>query len=361
MVASSLPELQLAVAQALCQFAIAPTQLPAVVRALVRLVSADVGGLGIGRAGEGRHWVCAEDGQGEASLPEINPEAWAVLPPGQIHRIQTFPPALAGPEPPAKTFADACIARLDVDGGFSVQVCLALKGPPGSGSFEVGALSALSGFMPLLQSAVAAQRRHSAMQALGGAIMNRYDRYHVGALVVDVDGYVIYHNHAARRHFDAGTGLVLRGGRLEAGLPAENALLLQSMRDMLASELPDSHFLSSMFNASREGEMPLTLAISPYRAGAPGAGYVTIMAYDPSRPDVNRKEVIQWTYQLSVRESELACALAGGESLESFAERTECSTESVRSLLKRIYRKTGTSRQAELVKLVLAGPAAMVQ
>jgi DNA-binding CsgD family transcriptional regulator len=85
------------------------------------------------------------------------------------------------------------------------------------------------------------------------------------------------------------------------------------------------------------------------------------MAYDPCRPDVNRKEVIQWTYHLSVRESELACALAGGGSLETYAGRADCSLESARSLLKRIFRKTGTSRQSELVKLVLAGPAAMVQ
>jgi DNA-binding CsgD family transcriptional regulator len=47
--------------------------------------------------------------------------------------------------------------------------------------------------------------------------------------------------------------------------------------------------------------------------------------------------------------------------LETYAGRADCSLESARSLLKRIFRKTGTSRQSELVKLVLAGPAAMVQ
>ena len=360
----AISELKFRAAKALCEFAVAPSQLPVVVRALVRLVSADAGAITIGHAGHARHTVYGEAGQTEAALPVISQDAWAMLPPGQIHRIQSFPPALAGPsgrEQPMRGFADACIARLETDDGLTVELCLALKGEPGSGAFQTSALAALGECMPMLRSTIAAQRRHLAMQALGFAIMNRYDRYHVGAMVVDADGYLIYRNEAARRHLDPGSGLVLREGRLEAGLPAESALLLQSIRDVLDSDLPDSHFLSRLFGASREGEMPLTLAISPFR-GEPGIGrYVTIMAYDPSRPDVNRKEVIQWTYHLNVRESELACALAGGESLETYAGRADCSLESARSLLKRIFRKTGTSRQSELVKLVLAGPAAMVQ
>lgn len=364
MPSSLLPELKLVVAEALCQLAIAPSRLPEVTVALRDLVRADVCGLRIGRAPQTGEWVCSEPAQGEASLPAVPAELWASLPSGQIHCVRDVPAAVAGvslQNPPAPGFAEACIARLDIDAGVSVQVCLGLRARAEGVGFAVEALSALGRFLPLLASTVAAQRRQIAMQALGGAIMNRYDRYHVGALVVDADGYLVYCNNAARRHLDAGSGMALRGGRLEAGLPHESALLLASIRDVLASDLPDSHFLSRLFSASREGDMPLTLAISPFRGRLGDGGYVTIMAYDPSRPDVNRKEIVQWTYHLSVRESELACALAAGESLEGYAERAECTLEGARSLLKRVYRKTGTSRQAELVKLVLAGPAAMVQ
>jgi len=55
------------------------------------------------------------------------------------------------------------------------------------------------------------------------------------------------------------------------------------------------------------------------------------------------------------------CAIAACESLEDIARRHKRSLEAVRSQLKRVFRKTATSRQTELVRLVLSGPAAMVQ
>ncbi len=371
MVRSRLPQLHLAATQRLCEFAIRPSGLPALVDALAALAGADVGALGIGRPGGSQQWVRSDApgvDAGLVSLPFVEPSVAAVLAPGKVHRLFDLPPgwlmapeAAGGDIPAVSPLADACCAIIEIEDGLTGQLCLALAGEAGSKGFDHKALEIIESCLPLLASALLAQRRNTAMQALGGAIMNRYDRYHVGAIVVDADGFVIYRNEAARRHLAAGSGLALRGGRLEAGLPAESAQLLQAIRDVLASDLPDSHFLSRLFNASREGDMPLTLAISPFRSGLDDGGYVTIMAYDPERPEVQRQEVIQWTYQLSARESQLACALAAGESLEHYAERSDCSVEGVRSLLKRIFRKTGTSRQTELVKLVLVGPAAMVQ
>ena len=57
------------------------------------------------------------------------------------------------------------------------------------------------------------------------------------------------------------------------------------------------------------------------------------------------------------RDSELPADLSP---LAWVQEELRRSLESVRSQLKRIYRKTGTTRQSELVKLVLVGPAALV-
>ena len=283
------------------------------------------------------------------------------LPPNRLHRLPELLAADGGIAHGSACFRDACALNLILEGGRLGQIFLALGADAACDKFDPDALRAVESVAPLISQVWEAQCRNDAMRALGASVMNRYDRYHVGLVVVDIDGFVFFHNQAARRHFDAASGLFLRDNRLVLALPAEMAALERGIRDVLASDLPSGAFMPLFFSASREGAMPLTLAISPFRPRSGEAGYVTLMAYDPDRPSVERREVIQWTYSLSVREADLACSLAAGESLECYAERAERSQDSVRSLLKRVFRKTGTSRQSELVKLVLAGPAAMVQ
>jgi DNA-binding CsgD family transcriptional regulator len=48
--------------------------------------------------------------------------------------------------------------------------------------------------------------------------------------------------------------------------------------------------------------------------------------------------------------------LGNGDSVEQIADELGVSRETVRSQLKRVFAKTGTHRQAELLRLVLAGP-----
>ena len=52
-------------------------------------------------------------------------------------------------------------------------------------------------------------------------------------------------------------------------------------------------------------------------------------------------------------------ALSEGKRLETFAEEAGVTTHTVRHQLKQIFRKTETTRQSELIKLVLTGPAAI--
>jgi DNA-binding CsgD family transcriptional regulator len=62
-------------------------------------------------------------------------------------------------------------------------------------------------------------------------------------------------------------------------------------------------------------------------------------------------------YGLTPAESRLAAKIAEGRSLEQAAVMLNITTETARSYIKRILSKTGVKRQAELVRLLLLGPA----
>ena len=62
-------------------------------------------------------------------------------------------------------------------------------------------------------------------------------------------------------------------------------------------------------------------------------------------------------YNLTPAEARLTLALLEGKGLEWAAEQISLSVNTARTHLKRIFEKTRTHRQAELVRLILRGPA----
>ena len=66
-------------------------------------------------------------------------------------------------------------------------------------------------------------------------------------------------------------------------------------------------------------------------------------------------------YGLTPSEARVACAVASGESLESYASAHGISVSTVRWTMKQLLAKTGARRQADLVRILLSGPAAIAK
>jgi DNA-binding CsgD family transcriptional regulator len=64
-------------------------------------------------------------------------------------------------------------------------------------------------------------------------------------------------------------------------------------------------------------------------------------------------------YGLSRAEARVAALLAQGHRLDETAQILGVAYETVRKHLKQIFSKTGTDRQAELVRMLVGGPAAV--
>jgi DNA-binding CsgD family transcriptional regulator len=77
-----------------------------------------------------------------------------------------------------------------------------------------------------------------------------------------------------------------------------------------------------------------------------------VLMVDPRRSTVAPVRVLRTLYGLTAKESQLAESLLNGATLEEYCKRRHVTLNTVRSQLKAVYRKTDTSRQAELIRLL---------
>jgi len=357
-----------------------PAKLQAALDAMTTMMGADIGLLGSGQRSNGNLRSLVTAGCGiEAGQPEelhfscfaayrchgLTQPAGKFRHPRDIARLvgRAAPGAMNRP----RINNTHCLAHIDTGAD---RVCyVGFARINSSAPFARIRVRATESLLPQVRAAYVANSQLETFKAVSSSVMNRFERYHVGVVLVDDSGLVLYHNSCARQILDLSDGLlVTTTGRLATCSETDTAALNAAIRAHLEGDLPDSHFASELLKVARPGNAhALSLAISPYRGGAHhlharrSSGHAVIMIYNPDRPSVERGSVVSQVFDLNPQESQLVCAIAAGDSLEAIARSGNRSVEAIRSQLKRVFRKTGTSRQTELVKLVLSGPAAMVQ
>ena len=358
-----------------------PGRLGPALHAMTRLMDADLGMLASARrgdAGAGAALMATRSGSysgqdADLAFPALRCyRRWGALQPaGRLHRESEIR-RLAQEQDGAGTTDDEatpgtyCLSHVDAGEG---RICYVGFTRHGNARFDPERIGVTESLLTHLGRACAINRRIESMRTVGAAVMERFERCHVGVAMVAEDGTIRYRNDAARRLVDEADGLrVDDHGRIVTREPAETEALLQAIREHIAGAANGRRSTPRLLRIARAaGAAPLAVAFSPFRGEGdprlPGSagGSAVLMIYNPDRPPRGHRDVIAQVYNLSSQEAELVCAIAAGDTLEDIARVHRRSLEAVRSQLKRVFRKTGTSRQTELVRLALIGPAAMVQ
>jgi DNA-binding CsgD family transcriptional regulator len=103
---------------------------------------------------------------------------------------------------------------------------------------------------------------------------------------------------------------------------------------------------------------PFQVLISPLRAETGWAGpawrvrVVLLLIIDPERAPGSLEERLRALFKLTPAEARVAREIATGENLVGIAETLGILTSTARTHLHRVFAKTETRRQAELVKLI---------
>lgn len=239
-------------------------------------------------------------------------------------------------------------ATLLVEDGWRVEFVV-----PGKREFGPQHIKLYHTLAPHLTRALQLTHRLGRAEMERAAAADVLDRLSQAVMVVNAATRVLFANRAANALF--GDGLTLHDGILWAGANGRSAELHRMVAGCARGALTDA---GGHIAVPRSDErLALSLLVVPTKSQptwlASQKPCAMIFATDPENiatPDVS---FLQGQFRLTPAEAVLARELLAGDGIEAAAGRIGIAVPTARTHLRRVLAKTGASRQAELVRLVL--------
>ncbi|MGM9482382.1 helix-turn-helix transcriptional regulator [Roseateles sp. NT4] len=234
-----------------------------------------------------------------------------------------------------------------------------LQRSPSQPPFSRGEIDVFNRLVPHMQRAFQMRQRFTDMQLGQNLLASSLDVLAMPTLLFDEFGRLAHSNRSADTLLASRQALWVEHGHLVTrDAEATRSLNLELTKVLRASQGQGS-VLNGVVSLPRRGRTPLVLMLAPLRLKdeARMQGAALLFVFDPEATPSITADTVRQLFGLSKREAELAAALCSGLTLDDLAAERGTSINTVRSQLKSVFNKTGTSRQADLVSLLLASPA----
>jgi DNA-binding CsgD family transcriptional regulator/PAS domain-containing protein len=186
----------------------------------------------------------------------------------------------------------------------------------------------------------------------------------VASIILDEQGRLLNTNAVARALLDQADGLSLRDQRLYIEGRDINREL-QCALDMIikAQQRGETAVVRALRVPRPGGRSDLGLVVRPVPVSEWSEGQsspcAAVFISDPDLQESASQHILGELFELTPAEANLAMLLARGLSLAEVSAAQTISQHTARAQLKSIFAKTGVSRQAELVRLVLKSVASL--
>ena len=216
----------------------------------------------------------------------------------------------------------------------------------------------LSALMPHLQRALQIHRRLAASEALADGSRVALDLLAHGIVLLDRAGQVIFANRTAEDILHAQDGLSLHQKELFGTRVSETTALRRLIAAAVATSGGAGTGAGGLILIGRpSGRPPLRVLVTPVAVrhallGSGGAA-ACVFVTDPERSSLPPAGHLQRAFSFSAAETRVAMALLDGESVDAVAERLCISRNTARTHLRRLFAKTDTTRQADLIRTLL--------
>lgn len=210
---------------------------------------------------------------------------------------------------------------------------------------------------PHLQRAVQINIKLARAELKHQASVETLNHLEEGILFVDLNARIMFANKAAETFF-ATRDLWLHKERLHAGSAAETARLHAAIVKCAGTGI--AHRRSDFVSLTREaGKSPLSLLIAPLPMEipiSPGAlqPMAVIFVNDPDKANKPTAVQLREKFKMTPAEAGFAVEILKGDGIQAAADRLLISRATARTHLARIFDKTGTRRQAELVRVLIS-------
>ena len=247
-----------------------------------------------------------------------------------------------------------CNRLLSEDG---VDAYLSLQRGPGQPHYTAAELAAFDRFVPHVQRAARLRMHMQRLAERAGLASVVLDSLRAPLLVLDEQGHILLTNVQAetllRRHPQP---LAVQHGCLHPkGLrPGQFAQLLQSACGSHGSAMAGGALVPDA-----QGQPALQLLVLPLPAHLQtfnqwARPLALVVLGEPNPQHGVHQRLLQQLYGLTPAETRLALALCQGDAPTEAAQRLGVSVGTVRVQLRAIFAKTGTSRQADLIRTLAA-------
>jgi len=231
-----------------------------------------------------------------------------------------------------------------------------------SGPFQKEDLDRIKPLVSHLQRALEIHRRIGTAQLRADAAEEALDRISGGVILLDDRLDLVATNRAGDEILSMNDGLALDRDGPSAVMQKQTRELRKLLsRAAAAGARAGSNAGGVMSLARPSGRPALQIVVIPVRREssplfdrrATAAVFVTDPAAGVERPPERLRRI----YGLTVTEAEVASRLARGMRLPEIGEDLGVSLHTIRGHLKQLFAKTGTHRQADLIRVLLTGPA----
>ena len=231
--------------------------------------------------------------------------------------------------------------------------------------FNTRETALMQSLVPALQQAILVNKvlaRQAVALEIHAELLNRSPR---GGALLNRHGEVVQINRNALAILEACDGLMFEGKGIRAVLPEENIQFRKHLQTALSSSngkisaRPEICMLVTRKTAA----VPLSLMFVPFHGRQPfpqdSQPQIVLFFSNLEQSADSARGVLKSLYGLTDAEAGLALLIIRGLSLEACAGRLGITLNTARTHLKKLFMKTDTNRQVELIRVMLESPATL--